>query len=40
MLTNIDIIIDVTYKSFVNKEGINVSYPVAVLKKKIEEVPF
>ena len=40
MLTNIDIIIDVTYKSFVNKEGVNVSYPVAVLKKKIEEVPF
>jgi hypothetical protein len=40
MLNNIEVMVAISYKNFVNKEGTNVSYPVAVLKKKIEEVPF
>ena len=40
MMDGFNVIININYKSFVNKEGSHVSYPVATLKKKIKEVPF
>ena len=40
MMNGFKVIIEVSYKNFVNESGNPVSYPVARLKKKLGEVPF
>ena len=40
MIDGFKVVIDVSYKNFVNESGNPVRYPVATLKKKLGEVPF
>ena len=40
MIDGYKVVIDVSYKNFVNESGNPVRYPVATLKKKLGEVPF
>ena len=40
MMNGFKVIIEISYKNFVNESGNPVSYPVARLKKKLGEVPF
>ena len=40
MINGFTVIVDVSYKNFVNESGSPVRYPVATLKKKLGAVPF
>tara|TARA_R100000963_G_scaffold22627_1_gene15708 strand:+ start:240 stop:695 length:456 start_codon:yes stop_codon:yes gene_type:complete len=40
MMDGFKVLVEINHKSFVNKTGMSVEYPVATLKKKIGEVPF
>jgi len=40
MMDGFQVSVSISHRNFVNKTGVDVSYPVATLKKKIGEVPF
>ena len=40
MVDGVKVLIEVSYKSFVNDTGKSVRYPVALLKEKLGDVPF